>query len=118
MHTSYFGNRKNIVNPLAISANPPKWFDGPHYPKLGPKDSFLWDYKNGKIDEEGYIEQYTKLVLDPLSAAEIYKELVDTYGEDVTLLCYEKPPQFCHRHIVAIWFKDELDIKVSELAFN
>lgn len=118
MHTSYFGNRKNIVNPLAITGRPPAWFVGPHYPKLGPKESFLRDYKNGIIDEKGYVELYTKLVLDPLSPEEIYKELIDTYGEDITLLCYEKPPKFCHRHIVALWFEDNLGVSIPELIYS
>ncbi len=118
MYTSYFGNRRNFTNPLIISGKPPYWFKGPHYPKLGPKESFLKDYKAGKIDEEGYIEQYTKLVLDPLDAKETYQEIIDTYGEDVTLLCYEKPPKFCHRHIVALWFEAELGVKVTELGFG
>ena len=49
MYTSYFGNRKNIINPLSITAKKPYWFSGPHYPKLGPKESFLKDYKDGII---------------------------------------------------------------------
>ncbi len=118
MYTSYFGNRKNIINPLAITATCPYWFTGPHYAKLAPKESFLKDYKAGRIDEEGYIEQYMKLVLDPLSPEETYKELIDTYGEDVTLLCYEKPPKFCHRAIVALWFEDNLSVEVPERKFK
>lgn len=114
MYTSYFGNRKNITNPLSITAKKPYWFVGPHYSPLGPKASFLKDYKDGTIGEEGYIEQYTKLVLDPLSAEETYNELIDLYGEDVTLLCYEKPPKFCHRHIVVKWFETNLGILVPE----
>lgn len=118
MYTSYFGNHKNITNPLAITAKCPYWFKGPHYPNLGPKESFLKDYKDGKIDEIEYIEQYTKLVLDPLSPEEIYRDLIDTYGEDVTLLCYEKPPKFCHRHIVALWFENSLGVDIPELEFK
>lgn len=118
MYTSYFGNRKNITNPIAITGEKPYWFVGPHYPALGPKKSFFKDYKAGIIDEEGYIEQYMKLVLDPLSAEETYKDLIDTYGEDITLLCFEKPPKFCHRHIVVNWFETELGIKIPELKFS
>ena len=118
MYTSYFGNRKNIINPLAITVKRPYWFKGLHYPNLGPKESFLKDYKDGKIDEIEYIEQYTKLVLDPLSPEETYRDLIDTYGEDVTLLCYEKPPKFCHRHIVALWFENNLGVDIPELKFG
>lgn len=118
MFTSYFGNRKNITNPLAITGKPPYWFKGPHYAPLGPKESFLHPYKNGTLDELGYIEQYIKLVLDPLDPKVVYKELTDTYGDDVTLLCFEKPPKFCHRSLVAIWFESNLGIAVTELEYK
>ena len=118
MYTSYFGNYRNIVNAVAITGKPPAFFHGSHYPKLGPHESFLMDYKYGRIDDKEYIELYTKLVLDPLSPEETYKELVDTYGENVTLCCYEKPPKFCHRAIVAIWFETNLGILVPEHKYN
>ena len=38
--------------------------------------------------------------------------------KDVVLLCYEKPPQFCHRHLVAKWLEKELNIKVEELKYK
>lgn len=120
MFTSYFGNRKHIINPIAILTKPFRWFKSPCYPKLGPSDkgTFLGDYKNGLINEREYIDQYVKLVLNPLDAEEIYRELIDTYGDDVTLLCYEKPPKFCHRYVVAYWFENELGVNVQELKFG
>lgn len=118
MYTSYFGNHRNITNLLAITNKPPAWFVGPHYPKLGPKESFLMDYKRGLITEVEYIEQYMKLVLDPLPPEETYNELISLYGEDVTLCCYEKPPEFCHRSIVAVWFENNLGILVPERPYN
>ena len=118
MYTSYFGNRKNVTNPLAITSGKPYWFRGPHYPGLGPKTEFLWDYKAGKIDQEEYTRQYMEQVLVPLSAVELYRELIRMYGEDITLLCWEKPPTFCHRYLVARWFEIELGVKVPELEFG
>lgn len=118
MKTSYFGNLKNIKNPVAITAKPPAFFKGPNYIKLAPKSSFLWAYKNGEIDEEEYVKQYMKLVLKPLSPQETYDDIVNTYGNDVVLLCYEKPTDFCHRHIVASWFEINLGVKVTELLTN
>lgn len=116
IYTSYFGNLKRIENPLAITARPPVWFKGPNYHKLAPNELLLWDHKNKKINDYEYITLFTKL-LDLLSPREIYNELIETYGENVTLLCFEKPPQFCHRHIVAIWLQDNLGITVSELPY-
>ena len=36
-------------------------------------------------------------MLDP---HEVYK-----YLDNKILLCYERPEDFCHRHIIANWFK-------------
>lgn len=27
-------------------------------------------------------------------------------GKDICLICYEKPNDFCHRHLVADWFRE------------
>lgn len=115
MNTSYFANLKNVRNPLSISGKAPDWYKGPQFKMLAPKWSFFKDYKDGKIDQDGYTEQYFKLVLDPLDPKTVFDHLTRTYGDDVTLLCYERRGEFCHRHLVAIWLEDNLCIKVTEL---
>lgn len=35
-------------------------------------------------------------------------------GNDVALVCYEKPGEFCHRRIVAEWLKETAGITVEE----
>lgn len=115
MHTSYFANLKNVKNPLSISGKAPEWYTGPQFKILSPKYGFFRDYKDGKIDQLGYTEQFLDQVLKPLDPQSTYDYLITTYGEDVTLLCYEKPGDFCHRHIVALWFEMNLGVKVSEI---
>lgn len=115
MKTSYFANLANVVNPLSISMMPPTFFVGNSFPELAPKASFLWAYKRGDIDAAGYTERFKELVLRPLDAQTVYDHLISTYGEDVTLLCFEKPGDFCHRRLVADWFKAEIGIEVPEL---
>ena len=114
MYTSYFANKK-VSNPVSICAKSPSWYTGPEFKLLAPKYSFLKLYKDGQINEDEYTNQYYNLVLSKLDAAEVYNKLVTNYGEDVSLLCYEKPTDFCHRHIVSIWFEMELNIIVKEL---
>jgi len=36
-------------------------------------------------------------------------------GKNVVLLCNEGETLFCHRHLVARWLTDKLNIKVVEL---
>lgn len=114
MFTSYFANLKNIKNPLAICGKSPNWYTGSEFKTLAPKYSFFKDYKDGKINSDEYVVQYYEQVLNKLNPQQIYDKLMK-YGDDVTLLCYEKPTDFCHRHIVAVWFEIELDIIIKEL---
>ena len=118
MFTSYFGNLKNVRNPLSISGKAPAFYTQrglPEYKILAPKYSFFKAYKDGLIGEEGYTEEYCRLVLDPLDPRAVYEHLTGTYGDDVTLLCYEKPGDFCHRRIVAVWLELALGIEIPEL---
>ena len=55
-----------------------------------------------------------------LDAVNVEADLVSlAAGAEPTLLCYEKPPftatNWCHRRMVAEWFKSELKICVKEL---
>ncbi len=104
MKTSYFAQVNNINNPLSISGKSPDWYIGPEYKILAPKWSFFNDYKNGKIDEDEYTQQYNELVLSVLDAKQVYDNIIERFGEDVVLLCYESPCVFCHSRIVARWF--------------
>ncbi len=115
MNTSYFANLKNIKTPLSISNSPPKWYSNSQFKVLAPPWSLVKAYKLKEVDDEGYIEQFKILVLAPLDASKVYEDLTNRYGNDVTLLCYEKPGDFCHRRIVAEWFEKELNIVVPEL---
>lgn len=58
-------------------------------------------------DNDYYIEHFQTEVLDGLDAATVIKELnylvSNVNGKDIALICYEKPSDFCHRHLVAEW---------------
>lgn len=109
--TSYFANRK-VLNGLAICAFPPKWYNGPVYEDLAPTPKLLMAYKNGQIDQDEYTHIYNRY-LKKLNCQEIYDEIM-RYGTNVSILCYEKPGDFCHRHLVAEWIENELGIAVPE----
>ena len=80
-------------------------YEGEAYLVLAPKREFwdVWKANRGKISEEEntryYIEEYYKQVLSKLDPKVVYGEL-----DYSTLLCYEDPEEFCHRHVVAAWF--------------
>ena len=69
-------------------------------------------------DNNYYVEHFNKEVLAPLNANTVVEELYRITGNlalnpllfndrslipDIALICYEKPSDFCHRHLVADW---------------
>ena len=117
MNTSYFAKLKFIERPVSISGRAPEFYRGPQFKILAPKLWFFQLYKEGKIGPEEYTECYNEEVLKDLDQKTIFDKLVDIYKtEDLTLLCYEKPGDFCHRHLVAKWFT-EAGYLVEEKSF-
>lgn len=113
--TSYFANLKNVPNPLCICCSPPVWYKGRSDNSLAPHPMTLYSYKRGDLSEYDFKIDYQELVLARLDARKEYKRLQATYGKDVTLICYERPGDFCHRRLAADWFLNELGIYVIEL---
>lgn len=113
IYTTYFGNLKNLpknIIPISICGKAPNWYKGLQYKKLAPK---LWFFKEWKQnhDNKFYVKNFNKEVLDPLSATEVVLDLKHLCGKglysmvDIALVCYEKPGDFCHRHIVSKWLR-------------
>lgn len=108
----------DLYQTYAISGNRGKdaFYEGDCYPALAPKHGFWkeWHENIGKIDElennRFYIERFFIEVLSKLDPFEVYQEL-----DESILLCYEDNDEFCHRHIVAAWFKLFLGIDVPEV---
>ena len=106
IYTTYFGNIKNLpesITPIAICGGLPKSWGGLSYKALAPKYSF-WSQWKETHDNEYYIEQYQKLVLSKLTQEGVVNDLSEMSGtKDFALVCYEKPKDFCHRHLVSKW---------------
>ena len=83
-------------------------------------------------DNDYYIKCFNEQVLNKLNAEQVVKELdnlllnetlaIDYNGDlkevpRIALICYEKPSDFCHRHLVADWLnKNGVECKEWELA--
>jgi len=116
IYTSYFANIKNLppnIVPVAICGKSPKGWKGLEYKKLAPKYKFFMEWKENN-DNEFYIQHFKNEVLNCLNFKEALHDLAvllktnPNYDEDthdsIALICYEKPEDFCHRHLVANWF--------------
>lgn len=96
VYTSTF--RKSGSDPKAVSIalkSPGSW-KGREYKKLAPTPAIL-----KCRDNPGEYEIKFKKKLARLSPFKVLEELKSS----PVLLCYEDEGEFCHRHIVARWFK-------------
>ena len=124
IYTSYFAKLKSLpknVIPISICGKAPDWYNGLQYKKLAPKYNFFMEWKNSH-DNDYYIEHFQHEVLNPLNVYKVIDDLYELLSEDqkrilemcnclpsdnnqihICLICYEKPSDFCHRHLVADW---------------
>lgn len=106
IYTTYFANLKNLsknVIPISICAKAPSWYGGLQYKKLAPTYNILVKYKND-CDKGYYIKHYQKEVLEKVNPVEVIDDLLRlSNSTNIALVCYEKPTDFCHRHLVANW---------------
>lgn len=113
IYTSYFAKLNSLpdnIIPISICGKAPDWYKGLEYKKLAPKYDFFMKWKENH-DNDYYIKCFNEQVLDKLDPTYTFIELkalcgVPIMGDvDICLICYEKPSDFCHRHLVADWFK-------------
>ncbi len=104
IYTSYFGMLKRVENPISIAIYSPKWYKGPEFKSLAPPWTLVDEYKKGNLTPTAYQEIYFREVLNSLDPHIVATYMKSLYpGKNVTLLCYEKPRDFCHRNLVAKW---------------
>ena len=114
IYTSYFANIKSLpshITPISICGKAPESWKGLQYKKLAPKYDFFMEWKkNG--DNDYYIKCFKEQVLDKLNPMDVIADLArldydfNIDKSDICLICYEKPEEFCHRHLVADWLNE------------
>lgn len=112
IYTSYFANSKELskaeVMPVSIARYSPKWFYGPRIMVVAPTSYMLSE----SCGHEEYLRKYDEILraLDPRSVVDMIESISN--GRDVALCCYEKPGDFCHRHLLADWLtKNGYEVK-------
>ena len=132
IYTSYFAKLKSLpknIIPISICGKAPSWYEGLQYKKLAPKYDFFMKWKENH-DNDYYIKCFNEQVLNKLNTEQVVKELdnlllnetlaIDYSGDlkevpRIALICYEKPSDFCHRHLVADWLnKNGVECKELE----
>lgn len=109
IYTSYFAKLRKFppeLVPISICAKAPQWYQGLEFRQLAPTYEILMRWKKNPNEQE-YILEFKKQILSKLNANEIAQNLKMLGNEkDIVLLCYEKPLDFCHRHLVAKWLRE------------
>lgn len=117
IYTSYYAKLNKIpenIVPVSIAGKAPDFYKGLEYKKLAPKYWFFKEWKQNH-DNDFYIKHFNEEVLSQLKVRQVLSELLALTGSyEICLLCYEKPNDFCHRHLVADWFNKN-GVKCEEL---
>jgi len=123
-YTSYFSNYSNIPDNyfcVSIARYSPDFFINSPLSSnrmvgdlLAPSEELLHKIKNNEISEDEYTKEYIVELSKSLqskgynSFEEYFKKIDEEYNgyfsekyEGVVFFCYEKPGDFCHRHILA-----------------
>lgn len=107
VYTGYFSNVKKYKKLgfccISVAQFNPSWYNGVSFPELAPSQTILAAYKLQGMSVEEYERLYLKELERPEAVAsmEKLKNKALTDSRDLILLCYEKPKDFCHRHILA-----------------
>ena len=89
---------------------------------LAPSVGLLEDIKNGKITQEQYARRYFEEIGASIKKlgfsgsneyfAKMVSEIASEGWDAMVLLCYEKPQEFCHRHLLsALMRKNGFDVQ-------
>lgn len=119
IYTSYFANYRNFTNQylVSIARVSPTGFKGLSivndntFSSIAPSIGLLSKYKKSLITDKEYIKEYISQ-LDKIDLYKFYQVF-----ENCILLCYEKPPKFCHRHVLRWYFKQK-NLEMIELSYN
>lgn len=112
IYTSYFAKLKSLpdnIIPISICGKAPDWYKGLQYKKLAPKYDFFIKWKNNH-DNDYYTKCFKEQVLDKLEVAKVildFSQIMLVHNtSNICLICYEKPNDFCHRHLVRDWLNE------------
>lgn len=105
LYTSYYSNTKlkrERVLPVRVSLHPPRNLEVPvTIPSLYPTNDLLL-LGDSLVYSSLYIRRLEQL--NPKEVLDTLLEYSKRYKTpNIALCCFEKPFQFCHRHIIAVW---------------
>lgn len=88
---------------ISISLYPPKGWTGKHLPLFAPTPELLQWWKSSAKDaaaEQEYKRQLSKILDSRLTLIQLWVSKQKDNPQDITLCCFEKTGDFCHRYQV------------------
>lgn len=112
VHTGYFAMAKKYKKlgfcTISVAQFNPSWYNGVSFPELAPSKELLGDYKLSGLSTDDYTKRYFEELQRPEAVASMEKLKMKalTDSRDLILLCYEKPGEFCHRHLLSRYLNE------------
>lgn len=106
IHTSYFAAMRKMTDEqkarcISVARWTPKGISIPINTILAPTLDMLRKFKEDS-DQEAFTAAYRAM----LEFRDPYAKATAKSMNNRILCCFEKPSDFCHRHILAQWLKD------------
>lgn len=118
IYTGYFAKTKKYVEhgllPISVAGKTPDFFTYPKWVKLAPRKDIFFQWKNGEISNEEYMNLYEKYLESEISDNALSKIKHFSREKDIILCCYEKSGDFCHRHSLAKFLNKKLNVEIKE----
>lgn len=112
--TSYFGNSRKLneagIMIICVAIGKPKFLNVPQMLNVCPTRRMV----SGPCSREEYLRLYDNILASQDANKIIEQIKLLGKGRDVALCCYEKPEDFCHRHILAKWLTENTGIEIAE----
>lgn len=121
IYTSYFANVKKLDGICyAVSGLIPSFYNDlmnfnpnvyKRYIDFAPKKYWWQQWKSGKLNNDQFVKLYQETVLNQIDINDVLKQF-NQHNKDIFLLCYQKPNDFCHRHLICQWLnKNNVECK-------
>lgn len=121
IYTSYFANIKKLDGICyTVSGLIPSFYNDlmkqnpniyKRYIQFAPKKYWWKQWKEGKLNNDQFVNLYKETVLDKININNVLNQF-NKYKQDIFLLCYQKPNDFCHRHLICQWLnKHDIECK-------
>lgn len=114
IYTSYFGNAKALakhgIKLVSIALWQPRYLSVP----VVLRDVAPTPWMVKQASRQQYIDAYQQILsrIDPYEFLQRLDAL--SGGSDIALCCYEKPGEFCHRHLLAEYLTKATGVVVEE----